>query len=453
MNEHNKDTNVAQVKKIKESEIYTYINAKRRNFIIFLVTLVGTLGPLSGNIYIPLIPQLSEDFHVTESVVSLSVSVFMVVFAFAPIFWSTYSDYGGRKPLMVYALLIFIIANILLSTLPPNIAVLFIFRIFQAIGSSTLSVGVGVVADICEPKVRGRAISFFFLGPQIGPILGPILSIIGTKVSWRWTFGFLAILGAILCLILVFFLPETLRFLVGKGGYLKKNKSWVVIRKLKQEKIENGFPRPPKPNLKNYIRLIRKPAVFICSLCGSLVFASFYAFAVTFSGVLQKIYQFKPWQASVAYLCPGSGLILGSLLSGHISDFLRCQTQKARPEDRFVLQLIGIFFLTAACLGYGWLIHFKVYVASVFIFTFLSAFGSTWVLSLNTIYLSECSTEQPATYVSIGNMGRNIGATISSAIIHPLIIKMGYGWCFTGISFVSVFCGFMSVYLTLLGKK
>jgi MFS family permease len=87
----------------------------------------------------------------------------------------------------------FLVANILLSVLPPNIAILFTLRVFQAIGSCIVfSVGAGTVADITEPKARGKALSWFLLGPQLGPILGPM---IGGQLSdikrWRWIFGFL----------------------------------------------------------------------------------------------------------------------------------------------------------------------------------------------------------------------------------------------------------------------
>lgn len=57
----------------------------------------------------------------------------------------------------------------------------------------------------------------------------------------------------------------------------------------------------------------------------------------------------------------------------------------------------------------------------------------TWVFVANTTYLTECSTGQPATNVAIGNFARNISATICTAIIEPLINRMGFGWCLTGL--------------------
>ena len=115
----------------------------------------------------------------------------MVVFAIAPLIWASWADYGGRKLLYLIPLVFFILANILLASVPANITALYILRILQAFGaSSVISVGAGTVTDIIEPKNRAKAISIFMWGPQLGPILGPVLSIIAAKGDWRWIFGF-----------------------------------------------------------------------------------------------------------------------------------------------------------------------------------------------------------------------------------------------------------------------
>lgn len=446
---------------VEEQVKYSEIPRQKRNLILFLVTLNGFLGPLAGNIYIPLIPTLAKEFNTRVDVINATVSVFMLVFAIAPIFWASISDYGGRRPLFLSAEILFIISNIIIASVPKSLPVLFIFRIIQAIGSSTMTVGMGVVADTCLPNIRARAISYYMLGPQFGPILGPILSISGTKASWRWTFGILAILGAVLFLLILFLLPETLRIIVGRGEYLKEQKTVFTAPKFKQKKTippEAHFPHPPKPSLKNYIRLIKQTRVWMTSLSGSFVFAAFYGVLITFSQVLQEMYDFSPLQSSISYLCPGVSLVAGSLIGGHLSDLSRRRQLSKHPEyyfpeKRLSYQLVGTILLIGGLLGYGWCIQKHVHVASVFCFVFLCGFGMTWILNSNTTYLSECSTEQPATYVSIGNFGRNLAAAICSAIINMLVKKMGYGWCFTGLGFVCVISAAITVIVLISGRK
>ena len=172
---------------------YSALSPGRRRFILWIVTAAGFFGPLAGGIYLPALPTLQRAFHTSATAINATVSVFMGVLAIAPLFWGSLADYGGRKPLYMVSLFIYIAANILLAALPANLAALFILRIVQGFGAaSVLSLGAGTVADLTEPRNRASAMSIVLLGPQLGPVLGPLLGgAITGGASWRWTFGFL----------------------------------------------------------------------------------------------------------------------------------------------------------------------------------------------------------------------------------------------------------------------
>ena len=96
----------------------------------------------------------------SRTTINGTISAFMAVFAFTPLIWGAWADYGGRKLLYLVPLLFFIVANILLATVPANIGALYVLRILQAFGaSSVMSVGAGTIADlslihISEPTRR-----------------------------------------------------------------------------------------------------------------------------------------------------------------------------------------------------------------------------------------------------------------------------------------------------------
>ncbi|CAM9022021.1 unnamed protein product [Wickerhamomyces anomalus] len=75
---------------------YSAFPQSRKNFILFLVTMAGFLGPVSGNIYIPILPQLQEVFQCSETTINATVSVFMAIFAISPLLWASWADFGGR---------------------------------------------------------------------------------------------------------------------------------------------------------------------------------------------------------------------------------------------------------------------------------------------------------------------------------------------------------------------
>ncbi|CCE72967.1 Piso0_000575 [Millerozyma farinosa CBS 7064] len=425
---------------------YSEFSTVQKYLILVIVTVAGFLGPVSGNIYIPILPLLQDVFRVSNTCINATVSVFMFVFAFAPLLWASWADFGGRKTLYLVSLLFFIAANVLLAALPANIVALFILRVVQAFGaSSVMSVGAGTIADVFEPQVRARAISYFMLGPQLGPVLGPILSMIAANGQWRWIFGFLAIFSACVYLVILFFLPETLRYLVGNGRYFKE-KSYVLIPRLYQRKIVEdsaGFPKPPRPSLKGFLMIMKYKPIMLCSINGGLLFATFYGVSVTFTQVLRHDYGFNTLEACLSYLCPGVSLVSGSIIGGRISDSLRRNVIKKNPtkyipENRFSIQIVGLLISMAGVLGYGWCVHKHVHVVSIFVFTFLTGFGMTWVFVTSTTYLTECASGQPATNVALANLMRNLAAAISSLVIDKLIEKETFGWCFTGLAMLDM---------------
>ncbi|WEW54885.1 Dityrosine transporter 1 [Emydomyces testavorans] len=61
---------------------YTAFSSPRRTFILTVITVAGFFGPLAGNIYLPALPVLTREFNVSTTAMNITVSVFMLVFAF-----------------------------------------------------------------------------------------------------------------------------------------------------------------------------------------------------------------------------------------------------------------------------------------------------------------------------------------------------------------------------------
>ncbi len=109
---------------------------------------------------------------------------------------------------------------------------------------------------------------------------------------------------------MAFGLPETLRSLVGNGA-VYADAGWFVKPKLRQEKVVKtpagaNMPRPPRPTLKNLAKLLHYIPVPMVAFNGALLFAGYYAVAVTLPRVLELTYGFTTVQVGVAYLCPGT---------------------------------------------------------------------------------------------------------------------------------------------------
>jgi len=76
----------------------------------------------------------------------------------------------GRRNTYFLSFSLFVVFSII-SAVGVNIAMLIVMRILSgAAAASVQAVGAGTVADIWEPKERGRAMGVFYLGPLCGPV-------------------------------------------------------------------------------------------------------------------------------------------------------------------------------------------------------------------------------------------------------------------------------------------
>lgn len=194
------------------------------------------------------------------------------------------------------------------------------------------------------------------------------------------------------------------------------------------------------------------------SVIGAFLFASFYSLSVSFSTVLKTQYKFSQAEVSVSYLCPSVGLILGSVITGRVSDKLQLRgTNPVRsqhhPERRLMLQSVGLLVCIGGLCCYGWAILGHWHGAAPFVFAFMISFGMSSVSVINMTYVTECPTGYTSTNVAVGNMVRNLAAGVASLIIDKLCGVMGYGWYFTGLCFLNVVSLIMSVMLGKLGHK
>lgn len=147
------------------ASLYCGFSPARRRFIVGIVSAAGLLGPLAGGIYLPALPVLAEEFDVGSAAINATVSVFMALCAFAPLFWSAFADWKGRRPLYIISLAIYLVANILMAALPAKFGALVFLRMVQAFGcSSVISLGAGTIADVRILRSINSNFLVFLLG-------------------------------------------------------------------------------------------------------------------------------------------------------------------------------------------------------------------------------------------------------------------------------------------------
>jgi len=163
---------------------------------LYLTPLVA-IGPISTDLYLPALPEMSHSLSATVSEVQITLSTFMIGFAVSQLLTGPLSDRYGRRPVIIGGMVLYFIAS-LVCAYAPNIEVLIAARFVQAFGSCTGSVlGRAIIRDVYEPKDSLRVLAVLGTAMAIAPALAPIVgSWLLEFFGWRSNFVTMAIFGA-----------------------------------------------------------------------------------------------------------------------------------------------------------------------------------------------------------------------------------------------------------------
>lgn len=142
--------------------------------------------------------KVGSDLGVSLGVAGLLITVFSGVYAVSAPVSAVLTGNMCRKQVMQLALTIFTAANVL-AVFAPDYGVMVASRVLAAVGAGLYTPAAAAAASsIAKPEEQGRALTTVLGGLTIANAVGvPLGTLIGQAVSWRVTFVFVAVLGAI----------------------------------------------------------------------------------------------------------------------------------------------------------------------------------------------------------------------------------------------------------------
>ncbi|MEM9318748.1 MAG: multidrug effflux MFS transporter [Pseudomonadota bacterium] len=163
--------------------------------IFTLIVLTG-LGALSMNVFLPSLPGMAEYFETEYRLVQLSVALYLGMNAVMQVFLGPISDRFGRRPVLLWSLIVFMVAT-LGCLLAPTIEVFLAFRMLQAVIASGLVLGRAVVRDMYAQEQAASMIGYVTMGMAIVPMVGPMIGgELDAAFGWQANFVLLLVLGA-----------------------------------------------------------------------------------------------------------------------------------------------------------------------------------------------------------------------------------------------------------------
>lgn len=168
------------------------ISQQQVAFLILILSLVTRLG---GNILIPSIPQITEEFHINKSQATLNLNLFSITLALSFIFLGPICDRKNKRVLLLIGNVISIVSFLLCAT-AINIYMLDVARfLFAVSGGLIILTAQTWIGDRSGKNELLDRIAWFTLIVALAPMIAPLIGgFITDTLGWRWNFWMMVIL-------------------------------------------------------------------------------------------------------------------------------------------------------------------------------------------------------------------------------------------------------------------
>ena len=258
--------------------------------IATLILLAG-ISALNMSIFLPSLNAMSLYFDTKYSIMQLSISGYLATTALIQIIVGPLSDRFGRRPVVLGALAIFIVAT-LAAMLTTSVWWFLVCRMVQAAVAAGMVLSRAIVRDMVPQAEAASMIGYVTMGMALVPMVGPMIGGTLEQVfDWRATFVLLAISGAAVLLLCWRDLGETV---AGKGMSFAEQLS--------------GYPE-----------LLTSPRFWGYSMCAAFGSGAFFALLGGAPFVAEERFGLSPILTGVALGSPAIGYAVGNFVSGRFS--------------------------------------------------------------------------------------------------------------------------------------
>lgn len=194
---------------------------------ILTLVLIAGLSALTMNIFLPSLPEMSRHFGVEYSVMQFAVSGYLVGIALLQIGIGPFSDRFGRRPTMILALVIFVIATVV-CVLAPSAVWFMVGRLLQTTVVAGMVLSRAIVRDMVPMEEAASMIGYVTMGMTIVPMIGPTLGgVLNDLFDWRASFIALAAIGFVVLLLVLSDLGETHR--QRSSSFFRQFRDWPQL--------------------------------------------------------------------------------------------------------------------------------------------------------------------------------------------------------------------------------
>jgi MFS transporter, DHA1 family, multidrug resistance protein len=287
------------------------------------------------NLFLPSLPGMAEYFDAPYQQIQLTVSLYMFVSAILMIIVGPLSDKFGRRPVILWGMLLFLLATIG-CMVSPTVEVFLAFRMAQSVVVVGLAISRASIRDSVPAAEAASLIGYVTMGMAIAPMLAPAVGgALDEAFGWQSSFAMLAVIGfAVLVL------------------------SWLDLGETAPKSDNSIFQQ-----FKEYPELLKARRFWAYALTNAFSSGAFFAYLGGAPFVGAVVYNLSPMMVGATFAAPSIGYATGNFLAGRFSARLGIMP----------MILAGVSSVVA---GLG-----------IVMLLFLSGFGSFWLFLVAMVFV------------------------------------------------------------------
>ncbi|KAJ7739903.1 major facilitator superfamily domain-containing protein [Mycena metata] len=366
-----------------------------------VVSFYTFVSPLSSSIMAPGLPEIAAKYNITnETLIAMTLSIFLISFAIGPLFLAPVSEMYGRRWILNICNLITIGFNLGCAFAPTSGALLGFRFLVGFSGSAPIACGGGVISDLFSERDRAAAMAIYSLGPLIGPVVGPIIGGFVTQtIGIKYVFIIVAGAGAVASAVGIPILRETyapiLRLAIAKKSADPEKTALdhpvlVANHTSKLHYLWINLSRPA-------ILLFGSLVCFMLSLYMAFMYGIYYLMFTTFATLFADIYGFDTGIGGLTYIGLGVGFLLATVFSARSANeiylhLLKKNGGKGEPEMRIPALIFGSLFVPVGLFWYGWSAQARIHWIMPIIGSGIFGFGMMSTFLPIQLYLVDAFT-------------------------------------------------------------
>jgi DHA1 family bicyclomycin/chloramphenicol resistance-like MFS transporter len=260
-----------------------------------LLSLLVALPAFGIDMSLPSFAATGAALGAAPEQVGQMMSLFMIGFGLAPLLYGPASDRFGRKPVVLFACVLFTTAGIGCA-LAQSLTALLAWRAVQGAGAgASLTIALAIIRDLFEGQAARTKLSYIAVSMMVVPMLAPTVgAAILDLAGWRAIHATLAVVGILLLLAIALGFDES-------------------------------APADPRNRLvpsvvfRNYRRVLTQPVCLGYILANAAAFGSLFAYVSGSPLFFINGMRLGPSQYGLIFAATSLGLMGGAFVNGRLS--------------------------------------------------------------------------------------------------------------------------------------